>query len=158
MTGALKALEPGGGTPQAGSTAASDTAKDPKVSVSDTGQLRWDVSQQGAGYFIADTPRTKLFTGLVRGRTFPLGKLTLKIGKTRLDWATVSMVCIAMRSNSCSLISWSLRASTSRSVVTALPRPRNSGSSKRTSSPEAYNGLQKSNPGAPLLLVENVPE
>ena len=62
--------------------------------VSDTGQLRWDVSQKGAGYFIADTPRTKLFTGFVRGRTFQLGDVKLTIGPTRLDWATVSMVCI----------------------------------------------------------------
>ena len=62
--------------------------------VSDTGQLRWDVSEPGAGYFVADTPRTKLFTGFVRGREFSLGDVRLKIGKTRLDWATVSMVAI----------------------------------------------------------------
>jgi len=61
---------------------------------SDTGQLRWDVSADGAGYFVADTPRTKLFTGFVRGRTFQLGDVSLKIGNTRLDWATVSMVCL----------------------------------------------------------------
>jgi hypothetical protein len=62
--------------------------------VSDTGQLRWDVTQPGAGYFIADTPNTKLFTGFVRGRTFRLGEVTLAVGKTRLDWATVSMVAV----------------------------------------------------------------
>jgi len=62
--------------------------------VSDTGQLRWDVSQPGAAYFIADTPRTKLFTGFVRDRTFELGDVKLKIGRTRLDWATISMTSI----------------------------------------------------------------
>ncbi|MBN2477456.1 MAG: carbohydrate binding domain-containing protein [Pirellulales bacterium] len=67
---------------------------DTRVFVSDTGQLRWDVSRPGAGTFIADTPRTKLFTGFVGGRTFELGEVTLAIGKTRLDWATVSMVAI----------------------------------------------------------------
>jgi len=67
---------------------------DARVFVSDTGQLRWDVSQKDAGCFIADTPRTKLFTGFVRGRKFPLGEVNLAIGKTRLDWATVSMVCV----------------------------------------------------------------
>jgi len=61
---------------------------------SDTGQLRWDLSKPGAGYFVADTPRTKLFTGFVRGRQFTLGDVTLRIGPTRLDWATVSMVAI----------------------------------------------------------------
>jgi hypothetical protein len=61
---------------------------------SDTAQLRWDVSEPEAGYFVADTPRTKLFTGFVRGRTFRLGKVELAIGPTRLDWATVSLVAI----------------------------------------------------------------
>ncbi len=61
---------------------------------SDTGQLRWDISEKNAGYFTANTPRTKLFTGFVRGRTFELDDIKLRIGKTRLDWATVSMVAI----------------------------------------------------------------
>jgi hypothetical protein len=68
--------------------------KDATQFVSDTGQLRWDASQEGAGYFIADTPRTKLFTGFVRGRSFDLGDVALEVGSTRLDWATVSMVAI----------------------------------------------------------------
>ena len=69
-------------------------AEDAKTFVSDTGQIRWDVSKEGAGYFTADTPRTKLFTGFVAGRKFSLGDVTLEIGPTRLDWATVSMVAI----------------------------------------------------------------
>jgi hypothetical protein len=66
----------------------------PGVFYSDTGELRWDASQKAAGFFTADTPRTKLFTGFVAGRTFDLGNVKLKIAQTRLDWATVSMVCI----------------------------------------------------------------
>ncbi|MCS7304397.1 MAG: carbohydrate binding domain-containing protein [Thermoguttaceae bacterium] len=62
--------------------------------VSDTGQLRWDVSIPNAGYFTVDTPRTKLFTGFIRGRTFRLGEVEIRIGKTRLDWATVSMTVL----------------------------------------------------------------
>lgn len=63
--------------------------------VSHTGELRWDVSEKGAGYFTASTPRTKLFTGFVRGRTFDLGGgVSLAIGKTALDWATVTLTCI----------------------------------------------------------------
>jgi len=65
-----------------------------RVFVSDTGQLRWDLSIEGAGYFTVDTPRTKLFTGFVHGRQFALGDVRLKIGETRLDWATVSLVAI----------------------------------------------------------------
>ena len=72
----------------------SDMPEDVTVFHSDTGQLRWDVFQPGAGHFVADTPRTKLFTGFVRGRTFHLGDVQLKIGQTRLDWATISMVAI----------------------------------------------------------------
>ncbi len=68
--------------------------KETKVFISDTGQLRWDVSQPDAGFFIADAPRSKLFTGFIRGRTFELGDVQLKIGKTRLDWATISMVAV----------------------------------------------------------------
>jgi len=71
-----------------------EIAEDATRFVSDTGQLHWDLSEPGAGYFIADTPRTKLFTGFVRGRTFDLGDVRLDIGPTRLDWATVSMVAL----------------------------------------------------------------
>jgi hypothetical protein len=68
--------------------------KDKTSFVSDTGQLRWDTSRAGRGYFLADTPRTKLFTGFVGGRSFDLGNVKLAIGRTRLDWATLSMVAV----------------------------------------------------------------
>jgi hypothetical protein len=61
---------------------------------SHSGEIRWDVSHKDAGFFTVAAPRSKLFTGFVRGRTFDLGNVTLKIGPTRLDWATVSLVCI----------------------------------------------------------------
>ncbi len=68
--------------------------KTPGALVSDTGQIRWDVSQPGGGYFTVNTPRSKLFTGFVRGRSFSLGEVALHIGPTRLDWATVSLVAL----------------------------------------------------------------
>ncbi|HYW80557.1 MAG TPA: hypothetical protein VE890_13320, partial [Thermoguttaceae bacterium] len=74
--------------------AAAVAPADADVFVSDTDQIRWDVSQQGAGFFTVNTPQTKLFTGFVRGRTFELGDIRLAIGKTRLDWATISMVAV----------------------------------------------------------------
>ena len=67
---------------------------DPKIIVPTTGEWRWDVSQDGAGTFTVDAPRSKLFTGFVRGRAFDLGGVSLAIGKTMLDWATVTMTCI----------------------------------------------------------------
>lgn len=75
------------------SAAATDDGS-PSVLVSDTGQIRWDVSDPKGGYFLVNTPRSKLFTGFVRGRTFSLGEVQLAIGSTRLDWATVSLVCL----------------------------------------------------------------
>jgi hypothetical protein len=38
------------------------------------------------------TPNTKLFTGFPAGRTIAMGDVALEIGKTRLAWATVSLV------------------------------------------------------------------
>jgi len=68
---------------------------DALVFQSDTGEMRWDVSEKGAGCFTVSSPRCKLFTGFVRGRTFDLGGgVSLAIGKTALDWATVTMACI----------------------------------------------------------------
>ena len=68
--------------------------KDLKRFTSDTREIVWDVSQNGAGYFTVDAPRSKLFTGFVRGRAFDLGGVQLKIGKTQLDWATVTLTCL----------------------------------------------------------------
>lgn len=63
-----------------------------KVLVSDTGELTWNTELPQAAYWTVDTPNTKLFTGFPEGRTVELGGVTLAIGKTRLDWATVSLV------------------------------------------------------------------
>lgn len=65
---------------------------DQRVFVSDTGELTWNIEMPDAGYFTIDTPNTKLFSGFPEGRTIALGEVTLSIGKTRLDWATVSLV------------------------------------------------------------------
>ena len=69
-----------------------DIPGDQKVFVSDTGELTWNVEEPGAGYFTVNTPNTKLFTGFPQGRTISLGDVTLAIGETQLNWATVSLV------------------------------------------------------------------
>lgn len=63
-----------------------------KVLTSDTGELTWNREQPGAAYWTVNTPNTKVFTGFPRGRTVTLGSVKLAVGKTRLDWATVSLV------------------------------------------------------------------
>jgi hypothetical protein len=65
---------------------------DPKVLVSDTGEITWNRETPGAAYLAVNTPNTKLFTGFPAGRTIDLGGVTLTVGATRLDWATVSLV------------------------------------------------------------------
>ena len=56
------------------------------------GQLYWNFDAQAGGHFMVDTPNTKLFTGFVRDRTFAFRGLSLRPGKTRLDWTTISLV------------------------------------------------------------------
>ena len=71
---------------------ADEISPDQKVFVSDTGELTWNVEESEAGYFTVNTANTRLFTGFPKDRTISLGDVTLSIGKTRLDWATVSLV------------------------------------------------------------------
>jgi hypothetical protein len=63
-----------------------------KVLTSDTGELCWNREEPDAGYFTVNTSGTKLFTGFPKGRTVTMGDVTLKLGKTRMGWATVSLV------------------------------------------------------------------
>lgn len=56
------------------------------------GELYWNFDADTGGYFTVDTPNTKIFTGFVRDRSFTYRGLALQPGKTRLDWATISLV------------------------------------------------------------------
>ena len=60
--------------------------------VSDTGEIIWDRTQEGAGYGIVDAPNVKFFTGFAKGRTFDLHGVKLAVGATARDWATVSLL------------------------------------------------------------------
>lgn len=64
--------------------------------ISDTKELTWNTGggepeKRESGYFILNTPKTKVFTGFIKGREFNIGEVKLSFGKTRLDWATVSL-------------------------------------------------------------------
>ncbi len=61
---------------------------------SDTGALEWNISRPGAGYFLVNTPKNKVFTGFVAERVFDLGEVRLQLGQTRVDWATVTLCVI----------------------------------------------------------------
>jgi len=65
---------------------------DQKVFVSDTGEIIWNKEIPGAAYLAVNAPNAKLFTGFPKERAIALGDVTLAVGKTRLDWATVSLV------------------------------------------------------------------
>jgi hypothetical protein len=76
--------------------------EDRKVFTSDTGELTFNREMENAGFFLADTAETKLFTGFIRRRHFEFRNhlprtLRLEIGPTRLDWATVSMTSLEGR-------------------------------------------------------------
>ena len=81
-------------TPEEANRALSAAAAQRNAWASDTGEVLWDTSEKGAGCFIVNAPRSKLFTGFVRGRTFELGGVKLAVGKTVLDWTTVTLTCI----------------------------------------------------------------
>lgn len=48
--------------------------------------------EKDKGYCTVDTVGTKLFTGMIAGRSFNYNGLTIQPGLTRLDWATISVV------------------------------------------------------------------
>ena len=58
---------------------------------SSTGELTWNWQEKDAGFFMADTRNTKIFSGFVKGRTFMYRGMRLIPGRTRLDWLTLSL-------------------------------------------------------------------
>ncbi len=86
------ALDPQGAVQR--SSAWPEVSADQKALTSDNQALRWDATRPEQGVFVADTPRTKLFTGFVGERVVSLGKVQLRFGETRLGWATVSLTCL----------------------------------------------------------------
>jgi hypothetical protein len=63
-----------------------------KIITSDTGELTWNMEKENAGYWTVNTANTKLFSGFPDGRSIDLGGVEINIGKTRLGWATLSLV------------------------------------------------------------------
>ncbi|HTL57658.1 MAG TPA: carbohydrate binding domain-containing protein [Candidatus Limnocylindrales bacterium] len=55
---------------------------------SDTGELRWDLSQANHGMVTIDAARTKAVLGFADNRSVTLGGITFRLGTTRLGWCT----------------------------------------------------------------------
>ncbi len=65
--------------------------KAPTKTVSNTGELLWNGEIDHHGFYMVDSPKTKVFTGFIQGREFEYGNgMKIEFGKTLLDWATVS--------------------------------------------------------------------
>ncbi len=79
-------------TGKRGTDPASVKKPEGKVLASDTGELAWNAERPGEAYWTVDTPNTKVFSGFPAGRAVALGGVGLAVGRTRLNWATVSLV------------------------------------------------------------------
>lgn len=58
---------------------------------SDTGELRWNLSQPGQGLVTVNTPRTKLLLGFADDKEVSFSGITLKPAKTMLGWCTIGI-------------------------------------------------------------------
>ena len=62
-----------------------------KEIVNEFGELKWNFQKRDKGFFVVDAARCKVFSGFVTEPT-RFDAVKLEIGKTILDWATVSLV------------------------------------------------------------------
>jgi len=62
-----------------------------KEITSNSGEITWNWQEKGAGWFRVDTRNTKVFSGFISGRSFDFKGMTISPGKTRLNWATISL-------------------------------------------------------------------
>ncbi len=62
-----------------------------KEIVNEFGELKWNFQKRDKGFFVVDAARCKVFSGFVTEPT-QFDAVKLEIGKTNLDWATVSLV------------------------------------------------------------------
>jgi hypothetical protein len=61
---------------------------------SDTGELRWNLSQAGKGLVTVNAPRTKAVIGYADQQLVNLGGITLKPGTTQMGWCTLGLTLI----------------------------------------------------------------
>ncbi len=66
-------------------------ARSGPVHEADTGELRWDLSQSGAGVVTVNTPRSKAVVGFADGRAQQLGNVRIAVADSIQGWATVAL-------------------------------------------------------------------
>jgi hypothetical protein len=76
------------------------------IVVSDTAELRWDLSKPGKGLVTIDTPRTKAVAGFADNTPLSFGGVRIQPGTTRLGWCTLGLTLIRGESftNDCSAL------------------------------------------------------
>lgn len=122
-------------------------------------QILWDFQDEGAGYFQVDTPRTKVFSGFVRNRSFNFDGLTIKPGKTQLDWTTISFVQCDNADNPGQLNNKEKILSPGRYLLTATGVVQNTNArivsvgEDQISTAKAFGG----SPGTAPVLCEGIP-
>ncbi len=79
------------GSKASGKTKLPSAPKGKKLTA-DTKELAWDTSVKDRGIVTVDTKRTKAVVGFANGRSFNLGGVVFKPGKTRNDWSTAGLV------------------------------------------------------------------
>jgi Carbohydrate binding domain len=70
------------------------TAPTGTLARSDTGELRWDVSQSNQGLVTFDSARSKGLIGYADNRAVTLAGLTLRPATTRLGWCTLGLTLV----------------------------------------------------------------
>ncbi len=65
---------------------------DQKIFISDTKEIIWNTEKPNAAYLAVNSANTKFFTGFPEGRKIELGGVSIELGPTRLNWATISLV------------------------------------------------------------------
>ncbi len=63
-----------------------------KIIKSDTGEITWNREINEKAYLAVNTVNTKFFIGYPDNRTIDLGGIKLTVGRTRLNWTTISLV------------------------------------------------------------------
>lgn len=63
----------------------------PKSSPEAVPEIKWNTDNPTAGYFTADTAGCKVFTGFTPDDVLNFGEVKMKIGKTRMNWSTVTI-------------------------------------------------------------------